>query len=136
MTRTARWRRAKAGEILVKSQANMSAYWRDPEETAQTLKDGWLYTGDLARMDEDGYYWFVGCKKNIIIRGGSNIAPGVEGKWRRWQLAIFDNYRLTRKNASFDLDNKILPNPLGERIEGSDLEILMDDIFDFYRRLS
>jgi long-chain acyl-CoA synthetase len=65
----------QAGEILVKSQANMSAYWHNPEETAKTLKDGWLYTGDLARADEDGYYWFVGRKKNIIIRGGSNISP-------------------------------------------------------------
>jgi long-chain acyl-CoA synthetase len=66
----------QAGEILVKSLANMSAYWRDPEETAKTLRDGWLYTGDQALADEDGYYWFVGRKKNIIIRGGSNIAPG------------------------------------------------------------
>ncbi|OGR05623.1 MAG: hypothetical protein A3K23_01035 [Desulfobacca sp. RBG_16_58_9] len=65
----------QAGEILVKSKANMLAYWQNPEETAKALKDGWLYTGDLARVDEDGYYWFVGRKKNIIIRGGSNISP-------------------------------------------------------------
>lgn len=65
----------QTGEILVKSRANMKEYWRNPEETANTLKDGWLYTGDLARADEDGYYWFVGRKKNIIIRGGSNISP-------------------------------------------------------------
>lgn len=64
----------QAGEILVKSRANMKEYWRNPEETANTLKDGWLYTGDLARADEDGYYWFVGRKKNIIIRGGSNFS--------------------------------------------------------------
>jgi long-chain acyl-CoA synthetase len=66
----------QAGEILVKSRANMLAYWHNPQETAKTLKNSWLYTGDLGRVDEDGYYWFVGRKKNIIIRGGSNIAPG------------------------------------------------------------
>lgn len=65
----------QAGEILVQSRANMKEYWLNPEETAKTLKDGWLYTGDLARADEDGYFWFVGRKKNIIIRGGSNISP-------------------------------------------------------------
>jgi long-chain acyl-CoA synthetase len=65
----------EVGEILVLSQATMVGYWEDPEATAATLQDGWLRTGDLARRDEDGYYWFVGRKKQIIIRGGSNIAP-------------------------------------------------------------
>jgi acyl-CoA synthetase (AMP-forming)/AMP-acid ligase II len=63
------------GEILVQSPAVMVGYWNDPEATAKTLRDGWLYTGDLARRDEAGYYWFVGRKKEIIIRGGSNISP-------------------------------------------------------------
>jgi long-chain acyl-CoA synthetase len=63
------------GEILVKSEATMVGYWEDPEATAAALQDGWLRTGDLARRDEDGYYWFVGRKKQIIIRGGSNISP-------------------------------------------------------------
>lgn len=63
------------GEVLVKSGAAMTGYWNDPENTAATIKDGWLSTGDLARVDEDGYYWFVGRKKEIIIRGGSNISP-------------------------------------------------------------
>ncbi|MGE5445911.1 MAG: class I adenylate-forming enzyme family protein [Ignavibacteriales bacterium] len=63
------------GEILVKSEANMVEYWNNKEETAKALKHGWLYTGDMARVDEDGYYWFVCRKKEIIIRGGSNISP-------------------------------------------------------------
>jgi long-chain acyl-CoA synthetase len=53
----------------------MVGYWDDPEATAAALQGGWLRTGDLARMDEDGYYWFVGRSKEIIIRGGSNISP-------------------------------------------------------------
>jgi acyl-CoA synthetase (AMP-forming)/AMP-acid ligase II len=63
------------GELLVRSPAMMVGYWNDPAATAETLRGGWVHTGDLARCDGDGYYWFVGRKKEIIIRGGSNISP-------------------------------------------------------------
>ncbi len=63
------------GEILVRSDAAMIGYWLEPEITAVTLADGYVHTGDLARIDDDGYYWFMGRKKEIIIRGGSNISP-------------------------------------------------------------
>ncbi len=65
----------EAGEVLVRSGATMVGYWDDPVNTAATITDGWLRTGDLARRDEDGYYWFVGRTKEIIIRAGSNISP-------------------------------------------------------------
>jgi acyl-CoA synthetase (AMP-forming)/AMP-acid ligase II len=63
------------GELLVRSPAMMVGYWNDTAATAETLRGGWMHTGDLARCDDDGYYWFVGRKKEIIIRGGSNISP-------------------------------------------------------------
>jgi long-chain acyl-CoA synthetase len=65
----------EVGEIIARSDAAMVGYWNDPESTAATLKDGWLHTGDLGRVDADRYYWFVGRKKEIIVRGGSNISP-------------------------------------------------------------
>jgi long-chain acyl-CoA synthetase len=65
----------QVGEVLVQGAACMVGYWNDPEATAATLQDGWLHTGDLGRQDEDGCTWFVGRKKEIIIRGGSNISP-------------------------------------------------------------
>jgi long-chain acyl-CoA synthetase len=65
----------QVGEILVKSQANAIGYWENVIESQHLLQNGWLYTGDLAYQDEDGYYWFMGRKKDIIIRGGSNISP-------------------------------------------------------------
>ena len=65
----------QVGEIAVKSPANCVGYWDDPVATNETLREGWLYTGDLGRRDKDGYYWFEGRKKEIIIRGGSNISP-------------------------------------------------------------
>lgn len=67
--------RGCVGEILVKSEATMIGYWKDTDATAQALRDGWLHTGDLARIDEDGYYWFAGRKKEIIVKGGANISP-------------------------------------------------------------
>jgi acyl-CoA synthetase (AMP-forming)/AMP-acid ligase II len=65
----------EAGEILVHGGSVMVGYWDDPEATAAAMQGGWLRTGDLARVDEHGYYWFVGRSKEIIIRGGSNISP-------------------------------------------------------------
>jgi long-chain acyl-CoA synthetase len=65
----------EVGELLVSSPANCLGYWNDPEATAALLKGGWLHTGDLASSDDDGYYWFKGRLKQIIIRGGSNISP-------------------------------------------------------------
>ena len=67
--------RGESGEIAVRGHNVMKRYWRRPEETAATLRDGWLYTGDLGRIDEDGYLWIVGRKKDVIIRGGYNVYP-------------------------------------------------------------
>lgn len=64
----------QVGEMVVKSVTNMRCYLNKPEETLQTLRDGWLHTGDLARIDEAGIITIVDRKKNIIIRGGENIA--------------------------------------------------------------
>ena len=63
------------GEIVLRSEAMMKAYWRIPEETEKKLKDGWLYTGDLGRLDEDGYVYIVERKNDMIISGGVNIYP-------------------------------------------------------------
>src|SRR5690625_609710 len=63
------------GELIVKGPQVMKGYWNMPEETEATLRDGWLYTGDIARMDEDGYVYIVDRKKDLIIASGYNIYP-------------------------------------------------------------
>jgi len=63
------------GEILLKSPQIMKGYWKNPEETSRTLRNGWLHTGDLGTLDEDGFLYVVGRKKEIIIAGGYNIYP-------------------------------------------------------------
>ncbi|MHB8919110.1 MAG: long-chain-fatty-acid--CoA ligase [Desulfocucumaceae bacterium] len=63
------------GELCITGPQAMKGYWNMPEETAKTLKDGWVYTGDIAKMDDDGYYYIVDRKKDMIIAGGFNIYP-------------------------------------------------------------
>ena len=63
------------GELVVQGPQVMAGYWKRPEETARTLRDGWLYTGDIAYMDDDGYFYIVDRKKDLIIVGGYNVYP-------------------------------------------------------------
>ena len=65
----------EVGEIVIRGPQVMIGYWHKPDETARVLRDGWLYTGDIARRDEDGYYYIVDRKKDLIIAGGYNVYP-------------------------------------------------------------
>jgi len=63
------------GELCVKGPQIMAGYWKRPDETAKTLKDGWIHTGDLAKVDEDGYCYIVGRKKDMLVSSGFNVYP-------------------------------------------------------------
>jgi len=63
------------GELCIRGPQVMKGYWNRPEETARTLRNGWLYTGDIAKMDEEGYFYIVDRKKDMIICGGYNVYP-------------------------------------------------------------
>jgi len=63
------------GELIVKGPLVMSGYWNNPQETAEHIRDGWLYTGDVASQDEDGYVYIVDRKKDMVIAGGFNVFP-------------------------------------------------------------
>ncbi|RJR40782.1 MAG: long-chain-fatty-acid--CoA ligase [Desulfobacteraceae bacterium] len=65
----------EVGEIILRSEAMMTGYWRMPDETTQKIKDGWLYTGDLGKVDQDGFVYIVERKNDMIISGGVNIYP-------------------------------------------------------------
>ncbi|EGC02562.1 class I adenylate-forming enzyme family protein [Ruminococcus albus] len=68
-------KRGEVGELCVKGPGVMTCYYRDPKATAETLKDGWLFTGDMAQEDEDGFIFLVDRKKDVIISGGENLYP-------------------------------------------------------------
>ncbi len=65
----------EAGEIVIRGHNVMKGYWRRPEATEAVIRDGWFHTGDVARVDEDGYFFIVGRQKDLIIRGGYNVYP-------------------------------------------------------------
>ena len=79
----------------------MKGYWNRPEETAEVLKDGWLFTGDIAKMDEDGYFYIVDRKKDMIIASGYNVYPSeiedvlyrLEGIEEALVIGVPDQYR-------------------------------------------
>ena len=61
------------GELLIRGQNIVAGYWNKPEQTAETFVDGWLHTGDLARVDDDGFVQIVDRKKDMVNRGGENV---------------------------------------------------------------
>jgi len=65
----------EVGEIVIRGPNVMKGYWHRPDATAEAIRDGWFHTGDLAQVDEDGYFFIVDRKKDLIIRGGYNIYP-------------------------------------------------------------
>ncbi|WP_313428400.1 fatty acid--CoA ligase family protein [Siminovitchia terrae] len=65
----------EVGELAVRGPNVMKGYYNMPEETSETIREGWLYTGDLARMDEEGYFYIVDRKKDLVIVGGYNVYP-------------------------------------------------------------
>ncbi|MBO4608820.1 MAG: acyl--CoA ligase [Lachnospiraceae bacterium] len=68
-------KQGEAGELCVKGDGVMTCYYRNPEATAEVLKDGWLYTGDVAMQDPDGFIFLVDRKKDVIVSGGENLYP-------------------------------------------------------------
>jgi fatty-acyl-CoA synthase len=78
------------GEIIVKGPTLMSGYWNRPDLTAETIRDGWLYTGDLARKDEEGYIYVVDREKDMYVSGGENVYPAEIEKVLHTHAKIFD----------------------------------------------
>jgi acyl-CoA synthetase (AMP-forming)/AMP-acid ligase II len=82
--------RGQEGEIICKGPMVMKGYLNKPRETADALKNGWLYTGDIGKFDDDGELYVTGLKKDIIIKGGENIDPGISENWLYKHPAVAD----------------------------------------------
>jgi acyl-CoA synthetase (AMP-forming)/AMP-acid ligase II len=106
------------GELLVRNPGKEREYFGDPQATAEAWKDGWLHTGDLARVDEDGFLYIVGRKKDVIIRGGNNVhAADVE--------AALLEHPGVREAAVAGVPHEVLGEDVAAwvvRVEGSDVD--------------
>jgi acyl-CoA synthetase (AMP-forming)/AMP-acid ligase II len=80
----------EVGEVVLRSPARMAAYFRDPEQTAEALRDGWFHTGDLGRLDQDGWLYFIDRKRDVIRRGGENVSSVLVEKTLREHPAVSD----------------------------------------------
>jgi long-chain acyl-CoA synthetase len=105
---------AEDGEILVRSPGVFKGYYRNPEATKETIKDGWLYSGDVGELDEDGYLKITDRKKDIIVTaGGKNITPQyIENKLKASSyindaVVIGDNRRYITSLIMIDEDNVV-----------------------------
>ncbi len=78
------------GELIVRGNGVMKEYYKNPEKTAETIKDGWLYTGDMARQDDEGFIYIVDRKKDVVITGGENIYPVEVEEVLRRHSKIYD----------------------------------------------
>ena len=78
----------EVGEIIFRGPILMTGYWQDPERTNETIRDGWLYSGDLATVDAEGYLYIVDRKKDLIISGGANIASSEVENVLYWHEAV------------------------------------------------
>lgn len=80
----------EVGEIGIRTEANMPGYWNNAEATRRTLRDGWLYTGDLARMDADGYFYLVDRKNDMIVSGALNVYPSEVERVLQQHPAVYE----------------------------------------------
>ena len=114
----------EVGEILFRGPNMMKGYYKKPDETANTIRDGWLYTGDLAYRDEEGYHFIVDRKKDIIIRGGFNIYPREIEELLYQHPAVVECSVIGRPDPVF-----------GEKtvayVVSKDTELIEDDVRDY-----
>jgi fatty-acyl-CoA synthase len=117
--------RGEAGELVLKGLHVCTGYWRNTEATGASLRDGWFYTGDLARQDSEGYYYIAGRAKDMIISGGENIYPAeVE--------AVLDAHCAVASAAVFGLaDARWGETPAAAVILRAGQEATADDLIEF-----
>ena len=115
------------GELLVRNPGREREYFNDPDATARTWRDGWLYTGDIAHLDADGFLYIVGRKKDVIIRGGHNVhATDVE--------AVLYEHPAVREAAVAGVPHAVLGEDVAAWIVlRNGAEVTADQVIDFCR---
>ncbi len=118
----------EVGEIVIKGHNIMKGYWNRDEATAEAIKDGWFYSGDMGKIDEDGYFFIVDRKKELIIRGGYNVYP------REIEEVLYEHPAI-QEAAVVGIENDALGEEVGAAVvlkEGEDVSA--DDVRPTSRR--
>jgi long-chain acyl-CoA synthetase len=125
----------EVGELLVKGNGVMKEYYRNPKKTAETLRGGWLYTGDMARQDDEGFIYIVDRKKDVLISGGENIFPVEVEQVLRQHSKVYDagligipDHRLGEKALAI-----IDPKP-GETLTEEEVKQFCEENLPRYKR--
>ncbi len=119
--------RGEVGELIIKGPTVMLGYWGNPDATKETIKDGWLWTGDLGRRDEDGFLFIVDRKKDMIISGGENIYPA------EVEAVLVKHSDIAEAAVVGVSDEKWGEIPIAVIVSESGSELNIDDLTDFCR---
>jgi long-chain acyl-CoA synthetase len=117
----------EVGEIVIKGPNVMKGYWRKDDATAEAIKDGWFYTGDMAKVDEEGFFFIVDRKKELIIRGGYNVYP------REVEEALYE-HPAVQEAAVVGVPDDKMGEEVGAAVvlkDGEDVSV--DDLRDFVK---
>jgi long-chain acyl-CoA synthetase len=117
----------EVGEIVIRGHNVMKGYWNRPDATAEVMRDGWLHTGDMARVDGDGYFFIVDRKKDMIIRGGYNVYP------REIEEVLYEHPAVLEAAVIGMPDQAMGEEVAAAVVLGSDAEASADDIRSFVK---
>jgi long-chain acyl-CoA synthetase len=124
----------EVGEIVIKGENVMKGYWGREEDTAEAIKDGWFHSGDLAKIDEDGYFFIVDRKKDLIIRGGYNVYP------REVEEALYEHESVAEVAVIGIPDDSLgeevgaaVALKSGEKVSGEDLQAFAKERLAAYK---
>lgn len=115
----------EVGEIVLRGEGVMKEYWKKPEETARTLRNGWLHSGDMGRFDEDGFLYIVDRKKEMIIRGGENIYP------KELEEVLYAHPKISEVAVIGVPDDKYGEEVMACLVPQSDADLAEDEVIEY-----
>jgi acyl-CoA synthetase (AMP-forming)/AMP-acid ligase II len=125
----------ETGEIIIKGYGVMKEYYKNPEVTAETIRDDWLYTGDLARMDEEGFIYIVDRKKDLIICGGENIHPVEVEEVIRRNTKVYDIAVIgTPDERLGEIVTAVIATKTGEVLTEKEIKVFCEQNLPRYKR--
>jgi long-chain acyl-CoA synthetase len=120
--------RGEVGEIVIRGPNVMKGYWNRPDATEEVMRSGWFHTGDMAKIDEDGYFFIVDRKKDMIIRGGYNVYP------REIEEVLYE-HPAVREAAVIGLPHDELGEEVGAAVALKDgADATPEELVEFVRR--